>query len=530
MDSRFASERLRDLQRVTDASLAYLELDELLLELLDRALDILDGDTAAILLLDDDGRSLVARAARGLEEEVERGVRIPVGLGFAGRIAAQREPVIVRDVDHADILNPILRERGVRSLLGVPLLVEARVIGVMHVGSLTLREFTEEDTDLLQSAGDRAALAIHGRLAEHERGLADAMQRSLLPPLPEVPGVTLAGRYLPAAADRLGGDWYDAFLLDDGRLGLAIGDVVGRGFRAAALMGQLRSGLRAYAMDSPQPGAVLARLSRLLRQLEPGSSATLLYMVLDLRGGRLSIAGAGHPPPLLLEPEGACRFVDLPPSAPLGTLRHPSYEQLDLPVDPGSTLLLYTDGLVERPDAPLDRGMARLRETMAERPREPEALCSAITEALLPSEPLGDDAALLAARTLPSSDSVALTLPAELDSLRVVRRSVERWLDGVGASREEVGEIALAACEACANSVEHAYAPGRAALDVRAEVTSAGDATVTIRDFGRWRPPRGRNRGRGIALMEGLMDRVEVTPGDDGTTVRLTRRLRTEPG
>ena len=197
MKSRVAADTLRDLQRVTDAALAYLPLDELLAELLARVVAILDADTAAILMLADDDRTLVATAAKGLEEEVERGVRIPVGKGFAGRIASTRRPVQIADLETADVLNPILREKGLRSLLGVPLLVEGAVIGVLHVGTLQHRSFDEDDVDLLQSAADRAALAIFSRVTERERGLADALQSSLLPRLPDLPAVALAGRYLP---------------------------------------------------------------------------------------------------------------------------------------------------------------------------------------------------------------------------------------------------------------------------------------------------------------------------------------------
>src|SRR5918998_3557032 len=275
------SERLRDLQRITDAALAYLLLNELL----DRVVEILGVDTSAILLLEDDDNTLVARAAKGLEEEVERGVRIPVGRGFAGRIAATRKPVRIFNLDEYEVVNPLLREKGLRSMLGVPLLVEGSAIGVLHVGTLTQRAFDDEDVDLLQRAGDRAALAISSRLAERERALADALQRSLVPRLPVLPGVEFAGRYLPAAAARLGGDWYDVFQLPDGRLGMAIGDVVGHGFHAAAIMGQLRSALRAFALDSASPSTVLERLGRLLRQLEPGRTATLVYLTLDAHGG-----------------------------------------------------------------------------------------------------------------------------------------------------------------------------------------------------------------------------------------------------
>jgi signal transduction histidine kinase len=167
---RLARQRLEELQRVTDAALAHLELDALLDELLLRIRSILGCDTAAILLLDEETNELVARAAKGIEEEVEAGVRIPVGRGFAGRVAESRQPVILPDVDHADVMNPILRQKGIKSMLGVPLLIEGNPIGVLHVGSLTYRTFVADDVDLLQFVADRAALAIeHARAFEAER-------------------------------------------------------------------------------------------------------------------------------------------------------------------------------------------------------------------------------------------------------------------------------------------------------------------------------------------------------------------------
>ena len=164
------AERLRRLQVLSDAALAHLRLDDLLATLLPRTREVLEVDTCVVLLLDESSNELVARAAVGIEEEVEQGVRIPVGRGFAGRVAARRRPVILDDVDHADVLNPILREKGIKSLLGVPLLVGGEAIGVLHVGSLTPRLFSTEDTELLQLAADRAAIAIeHARLYEAER-------------------------------------------------------------------------------------------------------------------------------------------------------------------------------------------------------------------------------------------------------------------------------------------------------------------------------------------------------------------------
>ena len=525
MRSRIVADRLSDLQRITDAALAYLPLEALLEELLERVVTILGVDTAAILLLEDDDSTLAARAAKGLEEEVERGVRIPVGRGFAGRIAATRQPVHILNLDDFEVVNPILRERGLRSMLGVPLLVEGAVLGVLHVGTLTERAFDPDDTELLQRAADRAALAIFSRLTERERGLADSLQRSLIPRLPELPGISLVGRYLPAAAARLGGDWYDAFPLPDGRLGMAIGDVVGHGFHAAAVMGQLRSGLRAYALDGMPPNDVLERLNRLLRQLEPGRTATLVYLVLDAHGGYLTVAAAGHPPPLLHPPDGEPSFVELPGSVPLGAARHSRYELRELELAPGTALILYTDGLVERPGESLDTGLERLGATVRSADDDLQRLCGHIIGALLPEGSRDDDAALLVVRALPLSDELVAEFPAEVESIPVMRKLLARWLDEAGATRAEIEDLVLASAEAAANAIEHAYGLAPGVVELQASADAVGAVTVAVSDSGNWRPPRGTHRGRGLLLMEGLTDEVEVIRRDNGTTVQLSRRL-----
>ena len=179
-DYRDDLERLRRLQALTDAALAHLELDQLLASLLLRTRELLGADTCAVLLLDEEANELVARAAVGIEEDVERGVRIPVGRGFAGRVAAGRAPVILDDVDHADVLNPILREKGIKSLLGVPLLARGEVIGVLHVGSLSPRSFRRDDVELLELVAARAALAIERASLHEEVRLLDALKANFV--------------------------------------------------------------------------------------------------------------------------------------------------------------------------------------------------------------------------------------------------------------------------------------------------------------------------------------------------------------
>ena len=255
-------DRLRDIQSITDAALSRLDDHDLLAELLERTRDILQADTAAVLLLDFSSGELIATAAAGLEEEVRQGVRIPVGRGFAGRIAAEHRPVILDHVDHNTVLNPILWSKGIRTLMGVPLIAGGKVTGVLHVGSRTARKFTSEDLELLQLAADRAATAVHSLMVHDDRAAAAALQRSLLPSaLPAADGAQMAVRYVPGEG-AVGGDWYDVFTLPSGQLGIVIGDVAGSGLPAAVIMGRMRSALRAYALESDDPATVLARLDR----------------------------------------------------------------------------------------------------------------------------------------------------------------------------------------------------------------------------------------------------------------------------
>ena len=524
MPAEGGGQRLKDLEAVTDAALSYLPLEDLLQELLNRVVAILDADTAAILLLEEETRTLVARAAKGLEEEVERGVRVPLARGFAGRIAAERRPIHIEDISKAEIWNPLLREKGLVSLLGVPLLVEGQVIGVMHVGTLSRRSFGDTDVGLLQRVADRAALAIDRQLSERRRGLTAALQEALFPvPLPEFPGAKAAARYQPAQSDALGGDWYDVFPLTDGTLGVAVGDVVGHGFRAAALMGQLRAGLRAYALEGQPPADALGRLNRLLRQLDPGGSATVAYLVYDPASATAEVASAGHLPLLRVNREGA-EYHELPPSVPLGTVRDRQYESVELELEDGDTLLLYTDGLVETRDAPLDEGLARLQQAADGADPDPERLCSSILSQLLSDGRRLDDVALIAFAMEPLGDPEQLRFPAEPESVPRLRRVLTRWLREHGASGDEIDRVVLAVSEAGANAVEHAYSPEERSFDVHL-ATNGSEAVVEVRDRGSWRPPRGENRGRGLVLMEGLLDRVEVDAGADGTTVTLACRL-----
>jgi putative methionine-R-sulfoxide reductase with GAF domain len=386
-------DRLRDIQSITDAALSRLDDHDLLAELLERTRDILQADTAAVLLLDFASGELIATAAAGLEEEVRQGVRIPVGRGFAGRIAAEHRPVILDQVDHSTVLNPILWSKGIRTLMGVPLIAGGKVIGVLHIGSLTPREFTSDDVKLLQLAADRAATAVHSLMMQDDRVAAAALQRSLLPSaLPARAGAQLAARYVPGEG-AVGGDWYDVFTLPSGQLCMVIGDVAGSGLPAAVIMGRLRSALRAYALESDDPATVLAKLDRKMQHFEPGALATVAYAVIDPGLGRMRICSAGHYPPVIASPGQAAKLADIPPGLLIGAVPEPERHVATIGISPGTLVCLYTDGLIERRGHTIDDGLARLCQVVTAEP--PDKACATVMAALVGSEPANDDIALL---------------------------------------------------------------------------------------------------------------------------------------
>ena len=388
--------RLRGIQSITDAALSRLDDDELLAELLDRTREVLQADTAAVLLLDFSSGQLIATAAAGLEEEVQQGVRIPVGHGFAGRIAAEHRPVVLDRVDHTTVLNPILWAKGIQSMMGVPMVAGGRVIGVLHVGSLTPRRFTSDDVRLLQLAADRAAATVQSMTAQANRVAVTALQHSLVPSaLPAVAGAEMAARYIPGSG-AVGGDWYDVFTLPAGQLCVTVGDVAGSGLAAAVIMGRMRSALRAYALETADPAEVLGRLDRKMQHFEPDALATVLYAVIEPELDQMHVSLAGHFPPVIARPGQPAELADVQTGALIGVATRAQRPVTTVPVAPGALLCFYTDGLVERPGELIDEGLDRLCQAVTAQP--PEMACAAVMRALVGSEPARDDIALLMIR------------------------------------------------------------------------------------------------------------------------------------
>jgi sigma-B regulation protein RsbU (phosphoserine phosphatase) len=402
--ARTLTERLRWLEVVSGAELAQLTVDELLGELLDRVRELMAVDTAAVLLLDPSRQFLIATVARGIEEEVHQGVRIPLGRGFAGRIAEEQDWVAIEQVDHSNVLNPILREKGIVSLLGVPLVAGGAVLGVLHVGTLVSRLFTEQDAALLRIVGDRAALATQFRMSQAERAAASVMQRHLLPArLPAVPGLEFASRYVPGGGGNVGGDWYDVFTLPSGTVCLVVGDVVGHGLTAAQSMSQIRSVLRSITLHTEDPREVLTRLDEHVRHFQPGTMATVLCGLLAAGTDVLRLSSAGHPPPILALARGGATTLPIPADLPLGVATGYPRHHTDVPLPHGSVLCLYSDGLVERRDVVIDDNIEKLRQTVTA--QAPESICVDVMRQLVAFTTPEDDVAVLVVRRLAVSAS-----------------------------------------------------------------------------------------------------------------------------
>lgn len=388
---------LQGLQAVTDTNLSKLDLTDFLDELLGRVRVILQADTAAILLFDETSNQLVATAAQGIEEEVRQGVRIPVGTGFAGTIALRRQPVLIDEVSPATVANPILWEKGIQVMLGVPLLAHDRLLGVLHVGRLVKRPFNNSDAQLLQVVAERVSGATQSLRLAMERTAASLVERSLLPGrMPQCAGLEFAVRYLTPEGSSVGGDWYDGFLSPAGSLWVVVGDVAGRGLPAAVVMGRIKSALRAYALLDLPAEEVLELTARKISHFETDALATVVCAVSSPPFRQFHIASAGHLPPVVAPPSGPAQLVAIPVSPPLGSPRFGTPGFATVTLEPGGLMFLYTDGLVERRDEDLPVGIERLRSLVV--PESPELACRRVINGFFGGSSPRDDVAMVALR------------------------------------------------------------------------------------------------------------------------------------
>ncbi len=517
------------LQQVTEAALEHLELRDLLDVLVERLCEVFGADIVRILLQDHEDEPLYTVGAAAGLDDVEPGTTVELADALAEVVSANR-PVTLQELPAGAGLDPMMAAAGVRSLMASPLVIKGQLAGVVEVAMRAPRPFTLEDESLLILMADRAGLAIeHARAYEREVSNVEMLQRSLLPQkMPDIEGIQIGARYKPGGAD-VGGDWYDAIPLECGRVGVAMGDVVGHGIGAASLMGQLRHATRAYALEGHSPAGVLDRLDRLVRSLDGGQMATLLYLVVEPDHGTIHYASAGHVPPLAIGPGGEADYLESAPNPPLGVFESESHRELTAELEPGSTIVLYTDGLVEERGVSIDQGLDALKLAAAQDLCHPDELCDRLVDAMLAIHPANDDIAVLALRTLPTAPPpLHLEIPSDPTELGTMRRELGSWLRAAGASSDVVEVVQMACHEACSNSIEHGYSFGEGSLSVDAELEDR-IVVLTIRDQGGWvERPNGNlpYRGNGLPMMEALMDTVELTHGNGaGTAVRMARSL-----
>jgi anti-sigma regulatory factor (Ser/Thr protein kinase)/GAF domain-containing protein len=414
------------------------------------------------------------------------------------------------------------------SAIVAPLIGRSGILGALSMACApgSERRFDEQDIPFVEELALRAAVAIeNARLYGRQRSVAETLQHSLLPErLPDIPGISAAARYLAGADVEVGGDWYDLLTLPRGRLAMTMGDVTGRGERAASLMGQVRNAVRAYARDGRNPQEVMARVNTLLLEGGPEQMATMVYAVLDQETSELHIVNAGHPPPLLLHNDGSATFIEVGRGMPIGASATARYEEAVVSMRPGEAVVLYTDGLVEDRHEPLEVGLERLRATAVSGPPGLEGLCDHVLHHMLADRRAQDDTALLITRLVELGDRLHLHLPADPAVLVPLRAVLRRWLVGVGASEHECFELLVAAVEATSNAIRHARGPLASHFDLDATIADH-QVEICVRDLGSWRRQRPTEGGRGLSIMDSFVDDLEILRRESGTEVVLRRRL-----
>ncbi|OBI14586.1 SpoIIE family protein phosphatase [Mycobacterium sp. E2497] len=394
------------------------------------------------------------------------------------------------------------------------------------------RWVSAEDRLLITVLIGHLSLAMqHVRQFESARETSLTLQRALLPTMEPPPG--FAVRYEPAVPPlEIGGDWYDVLPIGDHRIGIVVGDCVGRGLPAAAVMGQLRSSARALLINGAEPALLLEQLDSAASLIPNAYCTTVFLAILDTESGVLQYSNAGHMPAVLVGSEpGTVMMLTDASSVPLAVRRTEPRPQASRVLPPGSTLMLFTDGLVERKHESIDDGINRAAAVLAKTTTLPlDSVADAVLRELAPASGYDDDVAMVIYRYRQSP--LRIEIEAGPDQLASIRHRLADWLRAAGLPDELAADIVLVANEACTNCVEHAYsgqAPGTMSLDVE---LADGEIRARVTDHGSWKEPAVNpgNGGRGLLLMRALSSTLELDHGPDGTAVDLTFRLPAEAG
>ncbi|ORW85336.1 ATPase [Mycobacterium sp. IEC1808] len=421
-----------------------------------------------------------------------------------------------------DLLTPNAAEPGTAGIA----LQHPEGVLVVRIDLTERRPFTLEDQTLLTVLAGRLGQGLQRvHQVDQQRETALALQHAILGPADLPHG--FAVRYQAASRPlQVGGDWYDVVDLDDGRIALIVGDCVGHGLAAATVMGQVRSACRALLFENPSPSAALAGIDRFAARLPGAQCTTAVCAVLDPETGELVYSSAGHPPPVLVDADGTTRMLDDGHTIALGVRPDWPRPEARVTIPPRATLLLYTDGLVERRRRLLHQGISRAAALVQDgRDSTLDDLANQIMAGLAPEGGYQDDVVLLLYR---HPAPLELEFPADVSQLAPTRTALRRWLTRAKLDADQTMNVLVAAGEAVANAIEHGHrhSPG-GTISLGATIL-VDQVRLTITDTGSWKPPQPAaetNRGRGIALMRGLMQDVTINPEAAGTTVHLCARI-----
>src|SRR5579872_76258 len=492
--------------------------------------DIIDdnGEVRSVAVLHaDESKIGIARELRAYPQDPDenRGLRRVLRTGMSELYEDIPDSLLVEAVKDARQLE-LIRQIGMRSVMIVPLIAREKTLGaISFVTAESGRHYTKEDLAFAELLARRAALSFdNARMYAREQRVAGTLQSASLPTtLPQLPGIQLRATYLPGASEsEIGGDWYDAFTLPDGCLALSIGDVAGKGLRAAVAMGSARQAIRATALEGSTPSRVLQRVNRVLIHEQIGM-ITAIFAILDPVTLQLRFASAGHPAALLALPgEKAERLAAR--GLPLGLFPDSTYEDTVLQLKAGSLLTFYTDGLIEF-EHDVVKGEQILTEAVeAQAATETPNPAISILRRVILGVPKDDIAILTVAISAQPVEEIDITVDALPASARVLRQALRRLALSFGLSETQTFDMLVATGEAISNAIEHAYGVKEGTVRVRG--FREDDALVIeVQDRGRWRPAQDSGRGRGLPLMRALMQTVTLENTKEGTLVRLVMPL-----
>jgi PAS domain S-box-containing protein len=525
-----AEARLRAVAQLTARLSSATDLAEIGAVALSELMAEVDCPHGAVFAVDEGLSRLSLVADTGLTAAVRnRWMRVPYDLAVPTvDVARTREPLLL--VERAEFiarypgLADYIRQLGFHTTVHVPLVSGDAVFGVLFLAFDRERPLCPAEMSLLQTVAPIIAQALdRARLFELQRSVATTLQRALLTDQPVAPdSIAVAARYVPAVAElAVGGDWYDVVTLDADRVAIAVGDIVGRGINAAAVMGQLRSALSAVARTTDSAVDAVARLDRFAHDVDGARATTLLYGIVDAAAGTLRYTSAGHPPALLVGADGRARFLDDGRGWPLAVAApHRLRPEAIATIAPGDTIVLYTDGLVERRAERLDDGLARLAHAAERRAALPvEQMCDELLDELLP-DGQADDVALVALRlAVAAAPSFTCRIPAVPRALSRVRYELRTWLVAQELPETLRDDMLLAVGEACSNAIEHAYRGASRDTVVVEGLRTDDELVFTVRDYGAWRPlVPNPSRNRGLRLINEVTDDVKIATAREGGT------------